>query len=128
MANGYIPTKHHLLSRDHIRLIPSSWAPIIGLVIVVIFCVAAWILAPKGENQTYVYRTISPSKATTMPAKPCLRAKFSSENLDASSKKLYSAATVGGGGNGGSRRVHFAQDTRNRAQDHEPRDAPCIAT
>ncbi|KAI8931199.1 hypothetical protein NX059_011549 [Plenodomus lindquistii] len=33
----------------------NGWAPIIGLVVVVVFCLAAWILAPKGENQTYVY-------------------------------------------------------------------------
>jgi hypothetical protein len=33
----------------------SSWAPFIGLLVVVIFCAAVWILAPKGENQTYVY-------------------------------------------------------------------------
>jgi len=31
-----------------------SWAPFIGLVVVVTFCFAAWFLAPKGENQTYV--------------------------------------------------------------------------
>ncbi|USP73557.1 hypothetical protein yc1106_00831 [Curvularia clavata] len=108
----------------------NGWAPIIGLIVVVIFCVAAWVLAPKGENQTYVYRTIPPSKANGTPTKPCLRAKSSSENLDASEKKLYSAATTvggGGGGNGGSKRVHFAQDTRNRARDAEPCDAPCVA-
>jgi hypothetical protein len=33
----------------------SSWAPFIGLLVVVVFCAAAWILAPKGENQTYVH-------------------------------------------------------------------------
>lgn len=32
----------------------SSWAPFIGLLVTAIFCAAAWILAPKGENQTYV--------------------------------------------------------------------------
>lgn len=31
-----------------------SWAPFIGLLVTVVFCAAAWILAPKGENQTYV--------------------------------------------------------------------------
>lgn len=31
-----------------------SWAPFIGLLVTVIFCGAAWFLAPKGENQTYV--------------------------------------------------------------------------
>ncbi|KAF2188719.1 hypothetical protein K469DRAFT_565303, partial [Zopfia rhizophila CBS 207.26] len=28
------------------------WSPIIGLVIIAIFCGAAWFAAPKGENQT----------------------------------------------------------------------------
>lgn len=45
---------------DAFRLIQStranvfSWAPFIGLFITVVVCAAAWILAPKGENQTYV--------------------------------------------------------------------------
>jgi V-type H+-transporting ATPase subunit e len=34
------------------RLTQGSWAPFIGLVVVAIFCGAAWFLAPKGENQT----------------------------------------------------------------------------
>jgi hypothetical protein len=37
-------------------LMGRSWAPFIGLLVVVIFCAAAWILSPKGENQTYVPR------------------------------------------------------------------------
>lgn len=32
----------------------SSWAPFIGLVVVAIFCGAAWFLSPKGETQTQV--------------------------------------------------------------------------
>jgi hypothetical protein len=36
------------------QLIESSYAPFIGLLVVVVFCAAAWILSPKGENQTYV--------------------------------------------------------------------------
>jgi hypothetical protein len=33
----------------------NSWAPFIGLLVVVAFCAAAWFLSPKGENQTYVH-------------------------------------------------------------------------
>jgi hypothetical protein len=40
--------------RHDIEANHSSWAPFIGLLVVVVFCAAAWILAPKGENQTYV--------------------------------------------------------------------------
>jgi V-type H+-transporting ATPase subunit e len=36
----------------------SSWAPFIGLLVVVVFCAAAWVLAPKGENQTYVHPSL----------------------------------------------------------------------
>ncbi|KAF9734764.1 ATP synthase subunit h [Paraphaeosphaeria minitans] len=32
----------------------NGWAPFIGLVVVAIFCGAAWFLSPKGEEQTYV--------------------------------------------------------------------------
>jgi hypothetical protein len=35
----------------------SRWAPFIGLVVVVVFCAAAWFLSPKGENQTYVLQS-----------------------------------------------------------------------
>jgi hypothetical protein len=59
-----------------------SWAPFIGLVVVVIFCAASWFLAPKGENQTYVrLHPISPSKLQSPPSKPCLRTKTSLEQL-----------------------------------------------
>jgi hypothetical protein len=59
-----------------------SWAPFIGLVVVIIFCAASWFLAPKGENQTYVRRhPISPSKLQSPPSKPCLRTKTSLEQL-----------------------------------------------
>jgi hypothetical protein len=37
----------------------TRWAPVIGLVVVVVFCLASWFLAPKGENQTYVHRAIT---------------------------------------------------------------------
>ncbi|KAL5371600.1 hypothetical protein PMIN06_000769 [Paraphaeosphaeria minitans] len=30
----------------------NGWAPFIGLVVVAIFCGAAWFLSPKGEEQT----------------------------------------------------------------------------
>lgn len=46
-------------SLDNRRVIstadPIRWAPFIGLVVVVVFCAAAWFLSPKGENQTYVH-------------------------------------------------------------------------
>ncbi|KAJ4363079.1 H(+)-transporting V0 sector ATPase subunit e [Neocucurbitaria cava] len=41
----------------------NGWAPIIGLVVVVIFCIAAWVLAPKGENQTVWRSTLVLSAA-----------------------------------------------------------------
>ncbi|KAH8729027.1 ATPase, V0 complex, subunit E1/e2 [Phaeosphaeriaceae sp. PMI808] len=41
----------------------NGWAPFIGLVVVVIFCAAAWILAPKGENQTVWRSTLVLSAA-----------------------------------------------------------------
>lgn len=53
-----------------IRLLEAnthSWAPFIGLVVVVIFCAAAWILAPKGENQTYVILPCAKHKRITSP-------------------------------------------------------------
>ncbi|EMD64757.1 hypothetical protein COCSADRAFT_159769 [Bipolaris sorokiniana ND90Pr] len=90
----------------------NGWAPIIGLIVVVIFCAAAWVLAPKGENQTYVYRTIPSSKTVSTPSKPCLRTKVSSQHLGAAAavddqddndRKLH-------GGTPGTKRVHFAYD------------------
>ncbi|KAM3150194.1 hypothetical protein ABEW05_009481 [Botrytis cinerea] len=30
----------------------NGWSIVIGLIIVVLACAAAWILSPKGENQT----------------------------------------------------------------------------
>ncbi|KAF1980137.1 hypothetical protein BU23DRAFT_548330 [Bimuria novae-zelandiae CBS 107.79] len=30
----------------------NGWAPFIGLVVVAIFCGAAWFFSPKGEEQT----------------------------------------------------------------------------
>ncbi|KAF7682307.1 hydrogen ion transmembrane transporter [Alternaria burnsii] len=56
----------------------NGWAPIIGLIVTVIFCGAAWFLAPKGENQTYVHNIPSP-KSTPTPTKPSLRTKSSLE-------------------------------------------------
>jgi V-type H+-transporting ATPase subunit e len=32
----------------------NGYAPFIGLIVIAIFCGAAWFLSPKGENQTYV--------------------------------------------------------------------------
>ncbi|KAH7549176.1 hypothetical protein J3E72DRAFT_377558 [Bipolaris maydis] len=90
----------------------NGWAPIIGLIVVVIFCAAAWVLAPKGENQTYVYRTIPSSKTASTPSKPCLRTKVSSQHLGAAAavddqneneRKLR-------GSTPGTKRVHFAYD------------------
>jgi hypothetical protein len=37
-----------------------SWSIIIGLVIVAVACIAAWVLSPKGETQTYVFDTDRP--------------------------------------------------------------------
>lgn len=53
MANGFVapllaPSKRSEANES------DSWAPFIGLVVTAIFCAAAWFLAPKGENQTYV--------------------------------------------------------------------------
>ncbi|ETN42657.1 uncharacterized protein HMPREF1541_01814, partial [Cyphellophora europaea CBS 101466] len=31
---------------------PNSWSLIIGLLVVVALSIAAWVLSPKGENQT----------------------------------------------------------------------------
>ncbi|TVY83768.1 hypothetical protein LSUE1_G000738 [Lachnellula suecica] len=31
----------------------NGWSIIIGLVVVVLACLAAWVLSPKGETQTY---------------------------------------------------------------------------
>ncbi|KAF2201076.1 hypothetical protein GQ43DRAFT_440941 [Delitschia confertaspora ATCC 74209] len=43
----------------------NGWSPIIGLIIVAIFCAAAWIFAPKGENQT-VWRSTLVLSAVSM--------------------------------------------------------------
>ncbi|KAF2125087.1 hypothetical protein P153DRAFT_370412 [Dothidotthia symphoricarpi CBS 119687] len=43
----------------------NGWAPFIGFVVVVVFCLAAWILAPKGENQT-VWRSTLVLSASAM--------------------------------------------------------------
>lgn len=51
MANGYDHSTDRLYEYDAKKY---SWAPFIGLVVVAIFCGAAWFLAPKGEEQTYV--------------------------------------------------------------------------
>jgi hypothetical protein len=32
-----------------------SWSVIIGLVIVVLACLAGWFFSPKGETQTYAH-------------------------------------------------------------------------
>lgn len=40
-----------------------SWAPIIGLVVVAVFCGSAWFLSPKGENQTIWRSTLVLSAA-----------------------------------------------------------------
>jgi hypothetical protein len=78
MANGYTILQD---LKPHEIANMTSWAPFIGLVVVVIFCAASWFLAPKGENQTYVRRNpISPSKLQS-PSKPCLRTKTSLEQL-----------------------------------------------
>lgn len=37
----------------------GSWAPVIGAVFIIIFCLASWVLAPKGETQTYVAMPIA---------------------------------------------------------------------
>jgi hypothetical protein len=36
---------------------PHSWSLLIGLLVVIAFCVGSWFLAPKGENHTYVFPT-----------------------------------------------------------------------
>jgi hypothetical protein len=36
-------------------LAEHRWSIIIGLLVVVSMSVAAWVFAPKGENQTYVF-------------------------------------------------------------------------
>jgi hypothetical protein len=101
MANGYT-APNSFITLDVANV--SSWAPFIGLVVVVIFCAASWFLAPKGENQTYVRRhPISPSKLQSAPSKPCLRTKTSLEQLLAFHEKERVA--VG-------RRVHFDSDTK----------------
>ncbi|KAA8622477.1 V-type proton ATPase subunit e [Pyrenophora tritici-repentis] len=87
----------------------NGWAPIIGLIVVVIFCAASWVLAPKGENQTYVFArprlhqsSTTPGslhrqhRAALQPCKPCLRTKTSLEQLLAVHEKRERA-----------RRVHF---------------------
>ncbi len=35
----------------------NRWSILIGLLVVVLLSVAAWVFAPKGENQTYVLPT-----------------------------------------------------------------------
>ncbi|KAF2637614.1 hypothetical protein P280DRAFT_472304 [Massarina eburnea CBS 473.64] len=42
----------------------NGWAPFIGLVFVVLFCVGAWFLSPKGENQTIWRSTLVLSAAS----------------------------------------------------------------
>ncbi|KAI4690459.1 hypothetical protein J4E81_007613 [Alternaria sp. BMP 2799] len=84
----------------------NGWAPIIGLIVTVIFCGAAWFLAPKGENQTYV-STISssksPLKSPPAPSKPCLR-----EENENSREKLLAVCKKRGAGDG--RRVRFSNE------------------
>ncbi|KAF2242852.1 hypothetical protein BU26DRAFT_523862 [Trematosphaeria pertusa] len=41
----------------------NGWAPIIGLVVVAVFCGSAWFLSPKGENQTIWRSTLVLSAA-----------------------------------------------------------------
>jgi len=61
------PRIHHRHHGKRVCLIPlclcrrwtltltfASWSIFIGLAFIVIFSAAAWFLAPKGENQTYV--------------------------------------------------------------------------
>ena len=43
-----------LYPRWTLALTLASWSIFIGLAFIVIFSAAAWFLAPKGENQTYV--------------------------------------------------------------------------
>ncbi|CAE7174959.1 hypothetical protein CFE70_005249 [Pyrenophora teres f. teres 0-1] len=92
----------------------NGWAPIIGLIVVVIFCAASWVLAPKGENQTYVFarprlhqssttsaslhrqHRVDSKRAALQPCKPCLRTKTSLEQLLAAHEKRERG-----------RRVHF---------------------
>ncbi|KAI4673716.1 uncharacterized protein J4E88_008773 [Alternaria novae-zelandiae] len=86
----------------------NGWAPIIGLIVTVIFCGAAWFLAPKGENQTYVptissSSTKSPPKSPPAPPKPCLR----DENENAR-EKLLAVCKKRGAGDG--RRVRFSNE------------------
>lgn len=59
------PNPHPQPRRKHItnRSMANGWAPFIGLVVVVIFCFAAWFLAPKGENQTVWRSTLVLSAA-----------------------------------------------------------------
>lgn len=41
--------------RNHTnRRLSHSWSVLIGLVVVIAMCVAAWFFSPKGENQVYV--------------------------------------------------------------------------
>ncbi|RYO27166.1 hypothetical protein AA0111_g7552 [Alternaria arborescens] len=87
----------------------NGWAPIIGLIVTVIFCGAAWFLAPKGENQTYVHNIPSP-KSTPTPTKPCLRTKSSLE-LPLANPEDRSA--------GRGRRVRFVDDTSSDGNDSE---------
>jgi hypothetical protein len=37
----------------------NRWSILIGLLVVVLLSVAAWVLSPKGENQTYVLTQVS---------------------------------------------------------------------
>ncbi|PQE15471.1 V-type proton ATPase subunit e protein [Rutstroemia sp. NJR-2017a BVV2] len=53
-ANAKLERKANLLQL-------CSWSIIIGLVIVAVACVAAWVLSPKGETQT----TMAPTYYTT---------------------------------------------------------------
>ncbi|TEY57459.1 hypothetical protein BOTCAL_0218g00090 [Botryotinia calthae] len=43
----------------------NGWSIVIGLIIVVLACAAAWLLSPKGENQTdYVLSAMASTHRT----------------------------------------------------------------
>jgi len=44
-----------------------SWSIIIGLVVVLLACGAAWLFSPKGETQTYALSSIIPIKGFPKP-------------------------------------------------------------
>jgi hypothetical protein len=43
-----------LLVCKQVLILVFRWSLFIGLFIIIAFTAAAWFLAPKGENQTYV--------------------------------------------------------------------------